>query len=70
MTKDEQIKQLKKALRKAIFDLSRVDKTYIKVDPVENITGSVGEYKWNSQVKEWAKLCDLNLEHYDPSLYG
>ena len=58
---DLEIHNLKKALRQAILDTKRMTETYID-DPA----GSTSEIKWPNRVKDWAKLCDLDLDKYDP----
>jgi len=62
MTKNE---KLKEALRNAILDTSRVGKTVVDYDEV----GSTLEVDWLEKVKEWARLCDLDLETQDPFPY-
>jgi len=62
MTKNE---KLKEALRNAILDTSRVGKTVVDYDEV----GSTFEVDWLEKVKEWARLCDLDLETQDPFPY-
>lgn len=53
---------LKKALRIAIVDRARVNKRTVEVDPA----GNVYEYDWLPRVREWARLCDLDLDKVDP----
>ena len=66
MNKDEKIKEPKKALRKAIFDLSRVDRVYVK----RGKHFDTCDFEWNKQVRKWATLCDFDIDNYDPGLYG
>ena len=52
------IESLKSALAGAIVDTSRVQSRCIDFDPE---AGSTYEIDWKDNVKEWAKLCGLNL---------
>ena len=62
---ESQISELKKALREAILGTSRIKKTTVDVDPA----GNTYEIDWSDRVRGWARLCDLDLEKYDPSMY-
>lgn len=57
-----EIENLKKALRDAILNTNRIDRKIIDFDPA----GSTYKVDWIDRVKEWAELCDLDLEKYDP----
>ena len=59
---DLEIHNLKKALRQAILDTKRMIETCIDYDPAE----PTYEIDWSDRVKDWAKLCDLDLDKYDP----
>lgn len=62
MTADDQIAELKAALREAILSTYRVSRRTVEYDPA----GSTYEIEWTDQVKGWAKLCDLDLEKHEP----
>jgi len=62
MNDAELIAALKSALRQAILDTSRVVRRCIEVDS----SGNSYELDWSDRVKEWAKLCDLDLEQCEP----
>jgi len=64
-TKLTEIEILKEALRTAILNTNRVSDRCIDYDPA----GSTYEIDWTNEVKEWAKLCDLDLEKHDPVLH-
>lgn len=57
--------ETKAALRKAILSTSRSKAECTDYDPA----GSTYEVDWLPEVKEWAKLADLDLEKYDPGFY-
>ncbi|MBU0977089.1 MAG: hypothetical protein KKD18_01605 [Nanoarchaeota archaeon] len=57
--------KLKAALRDAIINTNRIIKTRKTYDPA----GSTYDIDWLDRVKEWAKLCDLDLDKYDPFYY-
>ncbi len=59
---NNQLTDLKKALQAAILKTNRTVTRCIDYDPA----GSTYEIDWTDEVKEWAKLCDLDLEKYDP----
>ena len=61
----EEILALKVALREAILKTGRVSKKCIEADPA----GCTYDIDWLPEVKEWAKLADLNLEKHNPSFY-
>ncbi len=53
---------LKAALRDAILCRGRVISECVDFDPA----GSTYEVDWAPEVKEWAKLADLDLDKHDP----
>ena len=57
--------KLKEALRSAILDRHRVTRKCVDYDPA----GSTYEMDWSPKVKEWAKLCGMDLDEYDPNFY-
>ena len=57
-----EIEILKEALWTAILTTNRVSDRCVDYDPA----GSTYEIDWTDEVKEWAKLCDLDLEKHDP----
>ena len=59
----DQLADLKRSLRAAILNTNRTTTRRIDYDPA----GSAYEIDWADEVKEWAKLCDLDLEKHDPS---
>jgi hypothetical protein len=61
------IDRLKAALKSAILDRSRVTSKCVDFDPG---AGSTYEIDWMPKVKEWAALCDLDLDKHDPSSYA
>jgi len=52
---NNQLTDLKKALRAAILNTNRTIKRFNDYDLTY-------EVDWTDEVKEWAKLCDLDLE--------
>lgn len=56
---------LKEALRAAILDRSRVIRRVVKYDPAGNIT----DIDWLLRVREWARLCGLDLDTIPRSNY-
>lgn len=58
--KKTEIEELKKALREAIFSTKRTIRRTIEYDPG---AGSTYSYDWRPEVKQWAKLCDLDLDN-------
>ena len=59
-----EIAELKEALRKAIVTKKRLVYTLDEYNP----TGSTYKVEWTNEAKAWAKLCDLNLNQYDPCM--
>ncbi|MCK9154490.1 MAG: hypothetical protein M0P12_00100 [Paludibacteraceae bacterium] len=57
--------QIKKALRQAILSTTRIKAECTEFDS----SGSTFEIDWLPEVKEWAKLSDLDLSKYDPESY-
>lgn len=62
---DPLVRALKDALRKAILSKGRVKSECTDYDPA----GSTYEVDWLPEVKEWAKLADLDLDKHDPGFY-
>lgn len=60
-----QVDSLKAALRKAIVNRTRAKKKLVEFDPA----GSTYDIDWTNETKEWASLCDLDLDQIDPSYY-
>jgi len=61
----DQLTDLKKALQAAILKTNRTVTRCVNCDPAAR---STYEIDWTDEVKEWAKLCDLDLEKYDPPM--
>lgn len=61
-SKSTEIEKLKKALKSAILNTNRACSKLVDYDSA----GSTYEIDWLNRVKEWAKLCDLDLEKHDP----
>lgn len=59
------LEETKAALRKAILSKGRVKSECVDYDPA----GSTYEVDWLPEVKEWAKLADLDLDKHDPAFY-
>ncbi len=55
---------VEKAKQAAILKTNRTVTRHIDYDPA----GSTYEIDWTDEVKEWAKLCGLDLEKYDPPI--
>jgi hypothetical protein len=65
MTPDEEITRLKEALRRAILSPTRVRTRCVEYDP----SGSTYEVEWLGEVRQWAALCDLDLDAHDPTFF-
>jgi len=63
-TRHNLTEKLKRALRAAILKTNRTITKCTDYDPA----GSTYEIDWTDEVKEWASLCDLDLEKYDPPM--
>lgn len=61
-----EVRLLRKALADAILNQSRVSRTCVDYDPA----GSTYELDWLPDVKEWAALCELDLEKHDPFFFS
>lgn len=59
------LEETKNALRKAILIQGRVKSECVDYDPA----GSTYQVDWLPEVKEWAKLADLDLDKHDPDFY-
>ncbi len=61
-----EVQLLRKALAEAMFNRSHVKETCVDYDPA----GSTYDLDWMPHVKEWAVLCGVDLEKYDPFFYS
>lgn len=60
-----EIDALREALKKAIFQKTRVKKTLVEYDPA----GSDYEYDWLPEVYEWGKLAGVDMSKHTPDFY-
>lgn len=61
-----EVQLLRKALAEAMFNRSHVKETCVDYDPA----GSTYDLEWMPHIKEWAALCNVDLEKYDPFFYS